>query len=113
MEPRQDDSAPAASSDTGGTPYRAAHDDSRSERDSAAAADPMAAARAITSILYRIPKETARLRQDVVSHVGARLGKIKRECLKLSDQQPTVFCRPDQCSLTNSNVDDNSCLISE
>jgi hypothetical protein len=25
----------------------------------------------------------------------------------------TVFCRPDQCSLTNSYVDDNSCLISE
>jgi hypothetical protein len=24
-----------------------------------------------------------------------------------------VFCRPDQCSLTNSYVDDNSCLISE
>jgi hypothetical protein len=25
----------------------------------------------------------------------------------------TLFCRPDQCSLTNSYVDDNSCLISE
>jgi hypothetical protein len=24
-----------------------------------------------------------------------------------------VFCRPDQCSLTNSYVDDNSCLITE
>jgi hypothetical protein len=24
-----------------------------------------------------------------------------------------VFCRQDQCSLTNSYVDDNSCLISE
>jgi hypothetical protein len=24
-----------------------------------------------------------------------------------------VFCRPDQCSLTNSYVDNNSCLISE
>jgi hypothetical protein len=24
-----------------------------------------------------------------------------------------LFCRPDQCSLTNSYVNDNSCLISE
>jgi hypothetical protein len=27
--------------------------------------------------------------------------------------QPHVFCRPDQCSLIHSYVDDNSCLISE
>jgi hypothetical protein len=33
MDRRQDDSAPVGSSYTGGTPYRAAHDDSRSERD--------------------------------------------------------------------------------
>jgi hypothetical protein len=79
MDPRQDDSAPAGSSDTGGTPYRAAHDDSRSERDCAAAADPMAAARATTDIPYRVTTETARMRQDVVFRVGARLGKIKRE----------------------------------
>jgi hypothetical protein len=63
MDPRQDDSAPAGSSDTGGTPYRASHDDSRSERDSAAAADPMAAARATTVIPYRVPTETVRMRK--------------------------------------------------
>jgi hypothetical protein len=81
MDPRQDDSAPAGSSDTGGTPYRAAHDDSRSERDSAAAAYPMVAARATTVIPYRVTTETARMRQDVVFRLGARLGKIKREDL--------------------------------
>jgi hypothetical protein len=79
MDPRQDDSAPAGSSDTGSTPYRAAHDDSRSERDSAAAADPMAAARATTVIPYRVPTETARMRQDVVFRVGAWLGNFNRE----------------------------------
>jgi hypothetical protein len=79
MDPRQDDSVPAGSSDTGGTPYRAAHDESRSERDSAAAADPMAAGRATTFIPYRVSTETARMPQDVVTRVGARLGKIKRE----------------------------------
>jgi hypothetical protein len=54
MHPRQGDSAPAGSSDTGGTRYRAAHDDSRS------------AARATTVIPYRVTTETARMRQDVV-----------------------------------------------
>jgi hypothetical protein len=44
-----------------------------------AAADPTVAARATTSILYRVPIETARLRQDVDFRVGARLGKIKRK----------------------------------
>jgi hypothetical protein len=29
------------------------------------------------------------------------------------DSALPVFCRPVQCSLTNSCVDDNSCLISE
>jgi hypothetical protein len=29
------------------------------------------------------------------------------------DDCTDVFCLPDQCSLTNSYVDDNSCLISE
>jgi hypothetical protein len=29
------------------------------------------------------------------------------------DDCTDVFCRPDQCSLTNSYVDDNSFLISE
>jgi hypothetical protein len=89
MDPRQDDSAPAGSSDTGGTPYRAAHDDSRSERDSATAADPMAAARATSVIPYRVTTETARMRQDVLFRVGARLGKIKREEL---DNASTAVC---------------------
>jgi hypothetical protein len=66
MDPRQDDSAPAGSSEPGGTPYRAVHNDSLSERDSAAAADPMAAARVTTVIPYRVTKETARMRQDIV-----------------------------------------------
>jgi hypothetical protein len=75
MDPRQDDSALAGSSDASGTLYRATHDDSGSARDKTAAADPAAAARAT---IYKIPTETARLRQDVVFRVGARLGKIKR-----------------------------------
>jgi hypothetical protein len=88
MDPRQDDSAPAGSSDTGGMPYSAAHDDSRSERDSAAAADPMAAARATTFIPYRVPTETARMRQDVVFRVGTRLGKkSSAESLIMRQQQ--------------------------
>jgi hypothetical protein len=82
MDPRQDDSASAGSSDTGGTPYRAAHDDSRSERD-------RAAARATTVIQYRVPTETARMRQDVVFRVGARLEKIKFEEL---DNASTAVC---------------------
>jgi hypothetical protein len=89
MDPRQDNFAPAGSSDTGGTPYRAAHDDSRSERDSAAAADPMAAVRATTAIRYRVSTETARMRQDVVFRVGARLGKIRREEI---DSASTAVC---------------------
>jgi hypothetical protein len=84
MDPRQDDSAPAESSDTGGTPCRPAHEDSRSERDSAAAADPMAAARATTVVPYRVTTETARLRLDVVFRVGAWLSKIKREELEIA-----------------------------
>jgi hypothetical protein len=95
MDPRQDYSAPAGSRESGGTPYRAAHDDSRSERDSAAAADPMAAARATTVIPYRATTETARMRQDVVFRVGARLGKIKREeldnaCYALLKMRPLL-----------------------
>jgi hypothetical protein len=84
MDPRQDDSAPAGSSDANGTLYRATHDDSGSTRDAAAAADPTAAARATTSTIYKIPTETARLRQDVDFRVGARLGKIKREELEIA-----------------------------
>jgi hypothetical protein len=77
MDPRQDDSAPAGFNDAGGTLYRATHDDSRSERDSAAAADPT------PSIPYRVPTtESARLRQDVIFRVGARLSKSRHEELK-------------------------------
>jgi hypothetical protein len=75
MDPRQGDSVPEGSSYTGGTPYHATHDDFRSERYSAAAADPMTAARATTVIPYRFATETARMRQDVVFRVGARLVK--------------------------------------
>jgi hypothetical protein len=89
MDPRQDDSAPAGSSDTGGTPYRTTHEDSRSERDSAAAADFTAAARATTVIPYTAPTETERMRQDVVFRVGARIDKIKREEL---DNALTAVC---------------------
>jgi hypothetical protein len=49
----------------------------------------MAAARATTVIPYRVPTETARMRQDVVFRVGARLGKIKREEL---DFAATAVC---------------------
>jgi hypothetical protein len=61
MNPRQDDSAPAGSSDTGGMPYRATHNDSRSKRDSAAATDPTAAAIGTTLIPDKVPTETARM----------------------------------------------------
>jgi hypothetical protein len=39
----------------------------------------MAAARATTVIPYRVTTETARMQQDVVFRIGARLGKNKRE----------------------------------
>jgi hypothetical protein len=35
------------------------------------------------------------------------------DCTDESMMEFLVFCRPEQCSLTNSYVDDNSCLISE
>jgi hypothetical protein len=44
-----------------------------------AATDPTAAARASTVIPYRVPTETTRMRQDVISRVGARLGKTKHK----------------------------------
>jgi hypothetical protein len=84
MDPRQDDSVPAGSNDAGGTLYRAAYDDSGSARETAAAADPTTAARSPTSTIYKVPTETARLRQDVVFRVGARLSKIKREELEIA-----------------------------
>jgi hypothetical protein len=89
MDPRHDNSAEAGSSGTGGTPYCATHDDFRSERDNAAAADPTAAARATTVIPYRVTTETARMRQDVVFRVGPRIGKIKRKDL---DKASTAVC---------------------
>jgi hypothetical protein len=138
MDPRQNDSAPAGSSGASGTPYRAAHEDSGNAKETAAAADPTTAAGSPNFTIYKVPTETARLLQDVVFHVDAWLSKIEREELEISSSavdgnvlrfirtfeqyikeiQPDstkeeVFCRPDQCSLTNSYVDDNSCLISE
>jgi hypothetical protein len=84
MDPRQDDSAPAGSSYASGTLYRAAHDDSGSATETAAAADPTTAARSPTSTIYKVPTETARLRQDIVFRVGVRLSKIKREELGIA-----------------------------
>jgi hypothetical protein len=84
MDPRRDDSAPAGSSDASGTLFRAAHDDSGSARETAAAADPTTAARSPTSTIYKVPTENARLQQDVVFRVGARLSKIKREELEIA-----------------------------
>jgi hypothetical protein len=60
------------------------------KRDSAAASYPTATARETTFILYKVPAETARMRQDVAFRVGARLGKIKREEL---DNASTAVCR--------------------
>jgi hypothetical protein len=82
MGSRQDDSAPARFSNACGTLYRAAHKNASSARGSAAAGDSTAATRTTSSILYRVTKETVRLRKDVAFRVGARLGKIKREELE-------------------------------
>jgi hypothetical protein len=84
MDPRRNDSAPAGSSDASGTLSRAAHDDSGSARETAAAADPTTAARPPTSTIYKVPTETARLRQDIVFRVGARLSRIKQEELEIA-----------------------------
>jgi hypothetical protein len=84
MDLRRDDSAPAGSSDASGTLSRAAHDDSDSARETAAAADPTTAAWSPTSTIYKVPTETVRLRQDVVFRVGARLSKIKRKELEIA-----------------------------
>jgi hypothetical protein len=84
MDPRRNDSAPAGSIDASGTLSSAAHDDSGSARETAAAADPTTAARSPTSTIYKVPTETARLRQDVVFRVGARLSKTKLEELEIA-----------------------------
>jgi hypothetical protein len=84
MDPRLNDSAPAGSSYTSGTLCRAAHVDSGSARETAAAADPTTAARSPTSTIYKVPTETARLRQEVVFRVGARLSTIKREDIEIA-----------------------------
>jgi hypothetical protein len=84
MDPRQDDSTPAGSNDAGGTLYQAAHDDAGNARETAAAADSTTAARSPTSTIYKVPTETARLRQDDVLRVGARLSKIKRKELEIA-----------------------------
>jgi hypothetical protein len=50
---------------------------------------------------------------------NVKFASLKEQALfygDIPDDDPInhhVFCRPDQCSLTNSYVDDNSCLISE
>jgi hypothetical protein len=49
----------------------------------------MAAARETTVIPYRVSTKIARMRKDVVFHVGAWLGKIKREEL---DNESTAVC---------------------
>jgi hypothetical protein len=84
MDPLQDDPVPAGSNDAGGTLYRAAHDDSGNARETAAAADPTTVARSPTSTVNKVHTETARLRQEVVFRVGARLSKIKREELGIA-----------------------------
>jgi hypothetical protein len=88
MDPRRDDSATAGSSNASGTLSRAAHDDSGSARETAAAADPTTVARSPTSTIYKVTTETARLRQDVVFRVDARLSKIKRD--ELETASPAV-----------------------
>jgi hypothetical protein len=84
MDPRREDSAPAGSSDASGTLYRAAHDDFGNARETAAAADPTTEARSPTSTIYKVPTETARLRQDNVFRVGALLSKIKPKELEIA-----------------------------
>jgi hypothetical protein len=84
MDPRRNDFAPAGSSDASDKLSRAAHDDSGSARETASAANPTTAARSPTSTIYKVPTETARLRQDYVFRVGARLSKIKREELEIA-----------------------------
>jgi hypothetical protein len=118
MDPRQDDSAPAEPNDAGGTLYRAAHDDSGNARETAAAADPTTAAWSPTSKIYKVLTETARLREDVVFRVGARLTKIKREELEIASpavhgnvlrfirtfEQYVKEIRPDSCFAALTNV---------
>jgi hypothetical protein len=38
---------------------------------------------------------------------------VVEACARVLQRQLKLFCRPDQCSLTNSYVDNNICLISE
>jgi hypothetical protein len=56
--------------------------------------------------------------KDLDASVMAEFVKAKVKAMvsfAMSEKYPMlrVFCRPDQCSLTNSHVDNNSCLISE
>jgi hypothetical protein len=52
----------------------------------------------------------AKRRLTVIERSPDMEGRQTRHALECSR---LVFCRPDQCSLTNSHVDDNSCFISE
>jgi hypothetical protein len=49
----------------------------------------------------------------VTQLIKATASRYATNAVKRSGDGGVVFCRPDQCSLTNSYVDDNSCLISE
>jgi hypothetical protein len=91
MDPRQNDYAPAGSSDASGTLYRAARDDSGSARETAAAADPTTAARLPTSTIYKVPTETARLRQ--------------RRCLPR--RRPAELIKREELETASSAVDGN------
>jgi hypothetical protein len=63
----------------------------------------------------------ATLNALIESKLEMNKSELKKDFLEFVDylQKMTIihdehlFCRPDQCSLTNSYVDDNSCLISE
>jgi hypothetical protein len=50
---------------------------------------------------------------DVLPTDRKQFDKTSKQTMQRVRFANAVFCRPDQCSLTNSNVDDNSCLISE
>jgi Reverse transcriptase (RNA-dependent DNA polymerase) len=58
----------------------------------------------------RDPDGTLRISQEAYIE---NLSNIKADLHNDIASVRTVFCCPDQCSLTNSYVDDNSCFISE
>jgi hypothetical protein len=54
-----------------------------------------------------------RRRQDTTPRAPAGPRCRPRRARLWARERSRLFCRPGQCSLTNSYVDDNSCLISE